>query len=173
LSPGDILGLLLSYLGVYLIATKGNLFAFNFQTSPKGLMLALLSTIIWALYWVLNTRDKLDPVIRLFLNFFWGSLAISIPFFLQQKQHPLNIYGVLGAIYIGIFEMGITFLLWSKALKYAESAAKISILIYLSPFLSLIFIHFIVGEKIYLSTILALLLIISGIGIQRLWKENQ
>jgi drug/metabolite transporter (DMT)-like permease len=74
---------------------------------------------------------------------------------------------------MGIFEMGITFLLWSKALKYAESAAKISILIYLSPFLSLIFIHFIVGEKIYLSTILALLLIISGIGIQRLWKENQ
>ncbi len=171
LSLGDILGLLLSYFGVFLIATKGNIFVINFQTSPKGILLALLSTIIWALYWVLNTRDRLEAVVRLFFNFLWGSLGICLVFLAQVKENPLNLYGVLGSIYIGLFEMGITFLLWSRALKFAKSTAKISILIYLSPFLSLIFIHYIIGEKIYLSTIFALFLIICGIGIQRIWNK--
>ena len=171
LSLGDILGLLLSYFGVFLIATKGNIFVINFQTSPKGILLALLSTIIWALYWVLNTRDRLEAVVRLFFNFLWGSLGICLVFLAHVKENPLNLYGVLGSIYIGLFEMGITFLLWSRALKFAKSTAKISILIYLSPFLSLIFIHYIIGEKIYLSTIFALFLIICGIGIQRIWNK--
>ncbi len=170
LTFGDIVGLLLSYFGVYLIATKGEIFSLNFKTSPMGIVLALLSTIIWALYWVLNTKDKLDPTLRLFLNFVFGSIAITILFLLNLSHNSISLYGVLGSIYVGLFEMGITFLLWSKALKLAESTAKISILIYLSPFLSLFFIHFLVGEKIYLSTIIALILIISGIAIQKVWK---
>ncbi|WP_461833923.1 DMT family transporter [Desulfothermus sp.] len=170
LTFGDIVGLLLSYFGVYLIATKGEIFSLNFKTSPMGIVLALLSTIIWALYWVLNTKDKLDPTLRLFLNFVFGSIAITILFLLNLSHNSISLYGVLGSIYVGLFEMGITFLLWSKALKLAESTAKISILIYLSPFLSLFFIHFLVGEKIYLSTIIALIFIISGIAIQKIWK---
>ena len=170
LTFGDIVGLLLSYFGVYLIATKGDIFSLNLKTSPIGIVLALLSTIIWALYWVLNTKDKLDATLRLFLNFVFGSIAITILFLLNLSHNSMSLYGVLGSIYVGLFEMGITFLLWSKALKFAESTAKISILIYLSPFLSLFFIHFLVGEKIYLSTIIALILIISGIAIQKIWK---
>jgi len=170
LTFGDIMGLFLSYFGVYLIATKGDIFNLNFKANPIGIVLALLSTIIWALYWVLNTKDKLDATLRLFLNFVFGSIAITILFLLNLSHNSMSLYGVLGSIYVGLFEMGITFLLWSKALKFAESTAKISILIYLSPFLSLFFIHFLVGEKIYLSTIIALILIISGIAIQKIWK---
>lgn len=170
LTFGDIVGLFLSYLGVYLIATKGDIFNLNFKISPIGIVLALLSTIIWAFYWILNTKDKLDPTLRLFLNFVFGSIAITILFLFNSSDNSISLYGILGSIYVGLFEMGITFLLWSKALKFAESTAKISILIYLSPFLSLFFIHFLVGEKIYLSTIIALILILSGIAIQKVWK---
>lgn len=172
LTIGDIIGLIFSYFGVYIIATKGNIFTFDIKTNPKGIGLALFSTVIWALYWILNTKDKLDPAIRLFLNFAWGFLAITIVFLFQKTHIPL--YGLLGGIYIGLFEMGITFFLWSKALKYTTSTAKVSILIYLSPFLSLVFIHFIVGEKIFFSTLIGLFLIISGILIQRMWplKKN-
>lgn len=172
LTMGDIIGLIFSYFGVYIIATKGNIFTFDIKTNPKGIGLALFSTVIWALYWILNTKDKLDPAIRLFLNFAWGFLAITIVFLLQKA--PIPLYGLLGGIYIGLFEMGITFFLWSKALKYTTSTAKVSILIYLSPFLSLVFIHFIVGEKIFFSTLIGLFLIISGILIQMMWplKKN-
>jgi drug/metabolite transporter (DMT)-like permease len=68
---------------------------------------------------------------------------------------------------VGFFEMGVTYVLWLKALKYSKSTSKTANLIFLSPFLSLIFIHFIVGEKIETSTIIALVFIFLGLIIQR------
>ena len=62
--------------------------------------------------------------------------------------------------------MGITFFFWLKALQLAETSDKISNLVYLAPFLSLVFIHFIINEPVYYTTPAGLLLIISGIYIQ-------
>ncbi len=164
----DIIGLTLSYVGVLLIVTKGDITSLDPSTNLTGVGLALLSTLIWALYWVLNTKDTMDPILRLMINFAWGTAALLPLFWINLKIHPLNFYGTLGGIYVGFFEMGITFLLWSRALKLAESTARVSILIYLSPFLSLFFIHYILGEKIYISTIIALVLIIGGIILQQM-----
>jgi drug/metabolite transporter (DMT)-like permease len=69
---------------------------------------------------------------------------------------------------VGIFEMGITFVLWLSALKLSESTAKVGNLIFMSPFLSLVFIHFLVGEDILASTFIGLVLIISGLLMQQL-----
>ena len=63
--------------------------------------------------------------------------------------------------------MGVTFFIWLKALQYANTTAQVGNLVYLSPFLSLIMIHFIVGEEIYISTLAGLILIITGIILQK------
>jgi drug/metabolite transporter (DMT)-like permease len=63
--------------------------------------------------------------------------------------------------------MGFTFVIWMKALQYAENTAKVSNLIFLSPFIALFFIHFLVGETIAISTIFGLALIIAGIMLQQ------
>jgi drug/metabolite transporter (DMT)-like permease len=76
--------------------------------------------------------------------------------------------GILGSLYVGSFEMGITFVLWLKALAMAESKAKLSNIIYLVPFVSLVFIHFFVGEQIYWTTIVGLLVIVGSILFQQL-----
>jgi len=44
----------------------------------------------------------------------------------------------------------------------------VSNLIFLSPFLALFFIHFLVGETILPSTVAGLFLIVAGIGLQQL-----
>ena len=62
--------------------------------------------------------------------------------------------------------MGIAFLFWLKALRLSRSTAQVNNLVFLSPFLSLIFIHLFVGEKIALSTALGLVFIIAGIVVQ-------
>ncbi len=62
--------------------------------------------------------------------------------------------------------MGLTFVFWLKALKMSRSTAQVSNLIYLSPFISLVLIHYVVGETILPSTIIGLLFIVSGILIQ-------
>jgi len=59
--------------------------------------------------------------------------------------------------------MGLTFIVWLKALNYSPTTAQVSILIYLVPFLSLFFIKYLVGEEIHLTTIIGLTLILTGI----------
>ena len=75
--------------------------------------------------------------------------------------------GMAGAIYVGLFEMAVPFVLWLTALRLTESAARISHLIYLSPILSLVFISVFVGEKILISTLIGLGLILMGTVIQK------
>ena len=77
--------------------------------------------------------------------------------------------GFLGGVYIGMFEMGITFLVWLKALRNAKTTAHVVNLIYLVPFLSLCVIALVLGEKILPSTIVGLVLIITGIVLQKAW----
>jgi drug/metabolite transporter (DMT)-like permease len=85
-------------------------------------------------------------------------------YFLIRADFTIPVWqGIAGGIYLGLFEMGLPFVLWLKALKYSGTTARVSNLIYLSPFISLILIHFFVGEQILLSTIAGLVFIISGI----------
>lgn len=66
--------------------------------------------------------------------------------------------------------MGVTFLLWQKAMQATDRAASIGSLIFLSPFLSLIFISQILGEDIHPATFVGLVLIIAGLAVQKLKK---
>jgi len=62
--------------------------------------------------------------------------------------------------------MGMTFFFWLKALQLATTSDKVSNLVYLAPFISLIFVHFIIKEPVYYTTPAGLLFIIAGIFIQ-------
>ncbi len=156
------LALTISYIGVLIISTEGHLLNLKF-TSPLGVTLALISTIIWSLYWIYNTRDKRDPLIALFLNFS-ASAPFVIGYYLLTTELRLPpMTGILGALYIGVVEMGVCFILWLMAMKLTDSTAKISNLIFLSPFLSLFLIHFLVGENIIPATLIGLIFIIAGL----------
>jgi len=148
------------------ICTRGDVLGMSFA-DPLGAGLALASTVIWALYWIFNTRDQMDPVLRLLLNFAFGSLYILPVAWLLTDPLAVNLPGLLGAAYVGVFEMGITFIFWLKALKLSRTTAQVGNLIYFSPFLSLIFIRVFVGETILPSTLIGLVLIILGNLVQK------
>ena len=67
----EVLAGLVSYSGVVVIAVRGDVSGLRFS-DPAGVGLALGSTVIWALYWIYNTRDDRDPVAGLWLNFVFG-----------------------------------------------------------------------------------------------------
>jgi drug/metabolite transporter (DMT)-like permease len=167
IKPRDILATFICFVGVFVISTRGDIFGFRF-TNITGVILATGSSIIWALFWIYNVRDKRDEVVRLFLNFVFGSVLTFLLMVLPGGMRTPNLPGLLGAVYVGLFEMGITFLLWLKALKLSKTTAHITNLIYMVPFLSLVLISFAVGEKILASTLVGLIFIVGGIILQRL-----
>ena len=167
----DILATFISFLGVFVIITKGNFSDLKFQDST-GVICALITTIIWAFFWIYNTRDKNDEVIKLFLNFASGTVIIMITLLVFDEFTIPSLTGFYAVMYVGIFEMGITFLFWLMALSLTETTAKISNIVYISPFLSLFWINIIVGEEINYTTIIGMVLIISGIVINKLSKKE-
>jgi drug/metabolite transporter (DMT)-like permease len=166
ISARSIGAILISFLGVVIISTRGNLLQFQL-TDPTGVLLAIGSAFIWALYWIYNMKDKRNDVIKLFLNFAFGFGFITAYMLVTGHLHIPQTCGLVGSAYVGVFEMGITFILWLTALRLSKTTAQVSNIIYLVPFLSLIVIHITVGEHIYPSTIVGLVFIVSGIVLQR------
>ncbi|KAA0006584.1 MAG: DMT family transporter [Thermoplasmata archaeon] len=161
----DIFGLLIGFSGVIVISTRGNLLSLKLS-DPLGVSLAVGSAFIWSAFWIFNMKDERDDILKLFLNFLFGFFFVSIAMMFFSRPY-LDVHGVLSAIYVGMFEMGITFVVWLKALNLSKTTALVSNLVFLSPFISLIFIHFILGEGILPSTIIGLFLIVTGILVQR------
>ena len=162
----DLLAILVSYSGVVVISTHGDILGMRFA-SPLGVGLALASTIIWALYWIWGAKDDRDPVAGLLANFLCAVPLCGLAMVLGPGLPPADWQGYAGAAYVGVFEMGLAFVTWLTALRCAENAAKVANLIFLSPFLSLLLIHFFVGEAILPSTVVGLGLILAGLGVQR------
>jgi drug/metabolite transporter (DMT)-like permease len=169
----SFIALFVCFAGVYLISSQGEPFSMRIR-QPLGVLLAVISALIWSLFWLLNVRDKRDETVKLGLNFFFASIYIIpvLVFFEDSRSWPLA--GVMLAVYAGIFEMGITFFFWMKALRLTRSTAMISTLVYLAPFLSLYIIHIFVGERIMGTSILGLLLIVAGIVTEKIpFKRNK
>jgi drug/metabolite transporter (DMT)-like permease len=167
----SIISMLISFAGTVVIATNGRPWTMEFE-NPSGTFLALVSSIFWSLYWLMNMKDKRESLNKLFLNFSFGLIYIVVFAAFTGNLIIPSAAGALGAVYIGLFEMGVTFVIWLTALKYAQNTAKVSNLVFLSPFLSLMFISIFVGEKILASTIFGLCLIIGGIILQQT-KQKQ
>jgi len=162
----NIAAIIISYFGVLIISTQGDLATFRI-VNLEGTFLALGSAVVWALFWIYNIKDKRDAVVKLFLNFLFGFAYICLYVIITQKLEIPALFGLVGAAYVGIFEMGITFVLWLTALRLSKTTAQVSNMIYLTPFLALVIINIVVGESILVSTVIGLLFIVAGIILQR------
>jgi drug/metabolite transporter (DMT)-like permease len=171
LSTKGFLSVIISFFGVILIATKGDLFHFRLS-NLYGDMLALSTSIIWALFWIVNLKSKIDESVKLFYSFLFGFI-FTLPVAILFSDFNIEFGPSLGAaIYVGIAEMGITFFFWLHALKLSSRTDKVSQLIFLSPFLSLIFIGTILHEEIHQSTLLGLAFILGGIFINKMSSKT-
>ncbi|HER09171.1 MAG TPA: DMT family transporter [Bacteroides sp.] len=157
--------MVLSFAGVILISLQGGTGGADPQ-NRLGIFLALSTSVIWAFYWVFNMKERRDPVIRLFLNFLFAAGFLLAGGLLRQPVLPASTEAWLTAIYVGIFEMGVTFVLWLLALQHASTTDRISNLVYMAPFLNLFIVNRVLDEKIFLTTLFGIILLVSGILVQ-------
>jgi drug/metabolite transporter (DMT)-like permease len=164
--PKSFVALLISFIGVYIISSQGHPFQPG-RSDTTGVLLATGSSVFWALYFIFNMKDSRDESVKLFTNFFFASIYLLITILIAGNPgSEISFKGMAASVYVGIFEMGITFYFWLKALQLASTSDRVSNLVYLAPFLSLVFVHFIIKEPVYYTTPAGLLLIIAGIFIQ-------
>ncbi len=166
LSRRDVAAVIMGYTGVVIIATRGRVTDMQFD-SVEGVILALASTVLWAVYWLASARNPRDPLVSLCLNFLLATPLALLACALFSSLSPPSAGGVVAAVYVGLFEMGVTFALWSAALRMASKVALIGNLIFLSPIISLVLIATVLGESLHPATFVGLALIIPAVILQQ------
>jgi drug/metabolite transporter (DMT)-like permease len=146
---------------------------FEDGSNITGVLLALASAVLWAFYWIFNMKTRIDDALGLFLIFFFSTIYLLAGSLFRDPGLPSGIEAWTASAYIGIFEMGLAFVFWLKALQLSETTAKISNLVFIAPFLNLVFVRLILGENIYISTIFGIILVVSGIFIQNVAQKRK
>ena len=153
--------LIVSFGGALVVVLGGN--AFPGGISITGVLIAFATTIFWVIYWLITKTVDEDPVISLWIPFAIGTVILCTSAVFVFRPESLGWNAILSAGYVGLFEMSLTFLLWLNALRKTTSTALVSNFIYAVPFLSLLFIKFVLDEPIQPTTLIGLFMIAGGI----------
>ena len=105
ISLKSIGAMIISFSGIVVISMQGG----KGPVEPEnrlGIILALSTSIIWAVYFIYNTRDKKDPVARLFLNFLFASILLLAIGLMRGSLLELAPRAIASAIYVGVFRNG-------------------------------------------------------------------
>lgn len=157
--------MLVAYSGVVIITSgAGSTFG---PLSATGLACVIASTVLYALYWLLNTKSPLEPLTGLTICFATACLAAGLVLTIQGELHLFSLKGLSGGIYVGLFELAIPFLCWGQALRLTTTVSRITTLPFLVPFLALFWVHLILHEPIVWTTVIGLAVIICGTIMQQ------
>ncbi len=167
----SFLSIIVCYLGVVVIATNGDIFSMQF-VNPFGVFLMLISTVIWSLFWLFNTKNSNDSLVSLFFIFLFSFPLILVFVLFTNSFVVPSFKGLIGSIYIGFFEMGISLVLWQSALKISTTVSRVASLVFITPFMSLVVLYFVLGEKILVSTFFGLILICTGLILQKYFTNK-
>ncbi len=163
LTPVKIISILISFTGVVIIVTKGNMLSISFG-SIKGDIMAFFGAVSFSLFSVLGKRVKYDDTIAVFV-YFLAAFVVSLAFTPFSSIEKVNVSIAVWLVINGVFANGISYIFWFYALKKGNIHI-VSNAVYLTPFVALLFISLFLKEKIYTYSLVALTFIISGILLQ-------
>jgi drug/metabolite transporter (DMT)-like permease len=162
LTARSLFGIAVSYLGVVVLLSQG-----RFDRLPDidllGVALALASTVLWAGYWLFNARSSTPPAAFMASSFCIATPILALLCLLGPGLPEITPQTLAYGAWVGLVEMGLTFLLWQRALRLTRHAARLGQLIFLSPFISLLLIGQVLEEQVALSSWLGLGIIVLGL----------
>ncbi|MBI3960166.1 MAG: DMT family transporter [Chloroflexi bacterium] len=164
------LAVAVSFCGVLVIVTQGRIVNVAFS-SLSGDLLALAGAFVFALFSVLGKRARYDQTVSATVYFAVALVAVTATLLLPSpagegpgvRWPSAALWPWL--LYNGVLVNGISYIFWFKALANGDTFV-ISNALYLTPFLSLVYVYFWLDEPILPSAVLGLLVIVAGIGVQ-------
>ena len=164
LTVGKLLAVFMSFAGVVMVATGGSFSSFDLS-GTKGMLFCLGAAVSYGFYAVLNKREVYDKELSVLVAFATsGVLAFLCAVFMGQVR-PLTLKEWGGSAFSGAVCNGLPGVLWVVALQKGNTAILAN-LAYLTPVISLIVTHFVLGEAVTMWSVAGTALIVSGIFVQ-------
>lgn len=164
----QVAGILLSAFGVLLVVTRGDLgLLASGKFGTVGDFLILISAPNWAVFSILSRRglQKYPATLMMFYVMAFGWLFSSVLLFAQGGMSQIGSIpwdGWAGIAFLGIFCSGLAYIFWYDALQ-ALPVAQTGAFLYIEPIVTVIVAALILGERLYLATLLGGVLILSGV----------
>lgn len=165
-----VLAILISFFGIVVVITHGEIFSLHF-TSLTGDVLALLGAFVFAYFSIIGKKYNFDKVAGPLIYFSSGLFFITLTMLVYSTFKIPSLGVWIWLVYNGVFVNGVSYVFWFKALEHGDTDI-VSNAVYLTPGLSLFYISVFLGEKILLSSIVGLVIIISGIIVQSLGRQK-
>jgi drug/metabolite transporter (DMT)-like permease len=167
------LGILLAFLGVLLVVSKGDLASISIgKFGTPGDVLVLISAMNWAVFSAISRRGlKSHPASRMmFYVMFTGWLLTSVLFLRTNglaEISELTINGWMAVAFLGVFCSGLAYIAWYDALQ-ALSTAQTGVFLYIEPLVAVVVAFFILDEAITPASVLGGAVILFGV-----WLVNR
>lgn len=171
LTPIKVLAIGLSFIGVYVVITRGHITSFDFS-AIWGNILALIAACAYGLFSVLSKRNDDEKVTSTLFFYLFAFVYTSVYLGVFSSLPSPTPSEWLGLLWLGIATSGIAFVLWQLALKHGETS-KVSNIVFITPFLSLVYLAVLAKEKILLSSVIGALLIVGGLVIQSVQSRTK
>jgi drug/metabolite transporter (DMT)-like permease len=155
---------ILGIIGIFFVASEGQSVHFSYDHF-KGVLFALVGAVTYGLFSVLGKKQDDDKIVSILFYNVFAFIFASISVLIFSEIPAISVFELLCLIWLGVFTLGLAYVFWFLALKYGDTA-KMSTIIFITPFLSLVYIYFMLGEEISLYSIIGLMIIIMGIIIQ-------
>ncbi len=155
----ELLGMLIGFAGVYLLINYNNSFNINSSTFLSAIMV-IVAAISWAFYLILQKKYVFEEFSSNSLYFFVSSLILLPIFLIWQPRVPAanNLYLI---IYMGVVTFAIGNILYVKGLKRLKTANS-AFMLYLTPFIALVWNFILLGETIRMYYLVPLAFIFVG-----------
>ncbi|MBN2852794.1 MAG: DMT family transporter [Clostridia bacterium] len=160
------ISLFLGFTGVIIIVSGGNLSTISF-TNIKADILIFLGALFWSFLSTFSKRIVKDQENFTFIAIIVQFLTciVILPFFTKITLPDLTQF--LGVTWLGVSNLVICFLIWLHLVSTLKTSTVASIA-FLTPFVNLIAIVLILGEKLTIAGLVGFIVIVLGIVFQQM-----
>ncbi|WP_426453016.1 DMT family transporter [Paenibacillus sp. S-38] len=154
------------FLGTVLLMTKGDPANLSF-TNAKGDMLAILAAVSWGIFTNLVKKNSKDTMISTFLITLVALVLSAVTMLGYSSWIVPGRADFLGVLWLSLSNIVLGFFLYFRALAYSP-ASLIASFTFFTPFVTLLFIYLLLGERLTWIDGFAALLILFGVPMQKI-----
>jgi drug/metabolite transporter (DMT)-like permease len=176
LSWNKVLGMLIAFAGVYLLVSGWNWIRFRAENLPAYAS-AAAGAFFWGLFSVLSKRQgEREPLTALFLYLGASFLCFAVLALILSAAGAIRLTLPSGRAWlmlaaVGAGANGLGALFWVLTLRYSDTALA-STLVYLTPFLALVYLAVFRGTPIRPLQLASLALILGGPLLERFARRR-
>lgn len=170
-----VIGSLIAFAGVALVTFNGTVVL---RLSPAGDGVALAAALSWAIYgMILKTFvGDTDPVVLTRRVMFYG-LLIAVGSVLAEGRSfdiaPMADAGnIIAILLLSLFGSAVCYVTWNHATRVLGTVITTNY-IYVSPFVTMIVAHFVLGDSISVMGFIGTVMIIAGVIVASRQKKTE